>query len=320
MRNNSVRSSACVSDCRGLRLPSPFFWVLVSLCLVFAQATGGRRRRCRMPLCLVVLTLGVLSLLTPASSLGHDLASTKPIGIKERLGAIVPSDITLSDEQGRPMALGAIVRKPTILVLVYYTCSRFCPQTLAGLAAALPQLERMPDKDYRIITVSFDASDTPALAQDLKRNYRKAVQGPFPADAWRFLTGDRRNIERLCAAVGFTFRMETHGFAHPMALIILSPERRITRYIRVSKFFYGVEYPLRFSAIEVSQALADAAHERIGVSTGTGFLFCFPHEPTGQQRFFHILGIVGIGTVITLGAFFFYLLLSGGKKRKGKRT
>ena len=291
MRNNSVRSSACVSDCRGLRLPSPFFWVLVSLCLVFAQA-----------------------------AVGHEAGSNIPIGIKERLGAIVPSDITLSDEQGRPMALGAIVRKPTILVLVYYTCSRFCPQTLAGLAAALPQLERMPDKDYRIITVSFDASDTPALAQDLKRNYRKAVQGPFPADAWRFLTGDRRNIERLCAAIGFTFRMETHGFAHPMALIILSPERRITRYIRVSKFFYGVEYPLRFSAIEVSQALADAAHERIGVSTGTGFLFCFPHEPTGQQRFFHILGIVGIGTVITLGAFFFYLLLSGGKKRRGKRT
>jgi protein SCO1/2 len=248
------------------------------------------------------------------------LDSAQSIGIEERLGAIVPSDICLFDEQGRPASLGAIVRRPTILVLVYYTCDRFCPQLLAGLASALPRLARTPDKDYQIVTVSFDVQDTPARARDTKRNYFMAVNRPFPDAGWRFLTGDRKNIEQLCTAVGFSFRKEHHGFGHPVALIILSPQRQITRYIHVSKFAYGVEYPLSFSAIEVTQALADAAQGRIGASATKEFLFCFPHEPPGEQRFFHILALVGGGTIIGLALFFVYLSLSGRKTRKGKRS
>jgi protein SCO1/2 len=265
--------------------------ILVSLCLVFVQASAG-----------------------------HEVAGTQPIGIEERPGAVIPSDITLADEQGRPVTVGGIVRKPTVLVLVYYSCDRFCPQTLAGLAAALPRLGLSPGKDYQVMTVSFNANDTPAMARDLKRNYLKAIQAPFSAAAWRFLTGDRRNIDRLCTSVGFSFRKEGDGFAHPVALIILSPERRIARYIPVSKFFYGVEYPITFSAVNLTRALADASREKVGAATGTGFLFCFPHEPYRQETFYHILTWVGTGTIIGLAVFFVYLTLSGRRPRKGKRA
>jgi protein SCO1/2 len=271
-------------------LSSSLVWILVPLCLVFVQATAR-----------------------------HVLANTPLIGIEERLGAVVPSDITLADEQGRPVAVGGIVRKPTVLVLVYYSCDRFCPQLLAGLAAAVSRVKLAAGKDYQLISVSFDASDTPAVAQDLKRNYLKAIDGPFPADAWRFLTGDRRNIERLCAAVGFSFRKEGDGFAHPVALIILSPERRIIRYIPVAKFFYGVEYPITFSAVNLTQVLADASRGKVGSATGAGFLFCFPHEPSRQQGFYTLLSVAGAVTIICLGALFIYLAASGRKPRKGKR-
>jgi protein SCO1/2 len=268
----------------------PPIWILVSLCLV-----------------------------PPASSLGHAAASNQPIGIEERIGRTVPQDIVLSDEQGKEVALGALIKRPTIVTLVYYSCGRFCPQLLAGLAAALPQLSLQAVKDYQVVTVSFDEADTPALARDLKRNYLMAAGGSVPADAWRFLTGDPRNIERLCTAVGFTFRKEHDGFAHPVALIILSPDRRITRYIHVTKFAYGVEYPITFSTVGLSQALTDAGRGKASAATGKGFLFCFPHEPQRQQEFFHVLTWIGAATILCLAALFVYLALSGRKPRKGKR-
>jgi protein SCO1/2 len=270
---------------------SPLCWILLSFCLLLVQGV-------------------------PAKA----LASNQPIGIEERIGRTVPQDIVLSDEQGREVTLGALIKRPTIMTLVYYSCGRFCPQLLAGLASALPQLPLQAVKDYQVVTVSFDASDTPAIARDLKRNYLMAAGGTVPADAWRFLTGDPRNIERLCTAVGFTFRKEHEGFAHPVTLILLSPDRRITRYIHVTKFAYGVEYPITFSTVGLSQALTDAGQGKASAATGKGFLFCFPHEPQRQQEFFHILTWIGAATILCLAALFVYLALSGRKPREGKRA
>ena len=280
------RASGLARVCRRFL---PLIWIIVPLCLVFVQG-----------------------------SLGHAPVSTQPIGIEERIGQTVPHDIVLSDEQGREVTLGDLIKRPTIVTLVYYSCDRFCPQLLAGLAAALPQLGLAVDKDYQVMTVSFDEADTPALARDLKRNYSKAMGRPFPEDAWRFLSGDRENIKKLCAAVGFTFRKEMDGFAHPVALIILSPERRITQYIPVSKFSYGVAYPIAFSNIILSQALTDASQGKAGAASGKEFLYCFPHEPYRQQVFYHILAAVGAGTIIGLALLFVYLALSGRKPREGK--
>jgi protein SCO1/2 len=270
------------------------------------------------PFYLICLTLAAFSILPLHSTWAQASSPNQPIGIEERIGQTIPANLTFADEQGRQLTLGAVIRKPTVLVLVYYTCSRYCPQLLAGLASALPQLQLQAAKDYQVMTISFDASDTPATARDLKRNYFMAVNRPFPADGWRFLSGDRANIEKLCTAVGFTFRKEHDGFAHPMALIILSPDRRITRYIHVAKFAYGVEYPMTFSPVGLSQALADASQGRLGVSTGKGFLFCFPHEPYRQQGFYHILAWIGAGTILCLVVFFVYLAASGRKKQEGK--
>jgi protein SCO1/2 len=246
--------------------------------------------------------------------------TSQTIGITEKIGQTIPARLIFADEQGREVTLGDLIKKPAILTLVYYDCGRFCPQLLAALAAVFPQLGLKPDDDYQVVTVSFDESDTPAVARDLKRNYLKAIQNPFPADAWRFLTGDRRNIQELCAAVGFTFQKEMHGFAHPVALIVLSPRRKISRYIHVSKFFYGAEYPITFSAIELSQALTDAAQERVGLATHKEFLYCFPHEPKQEINFFKISGIFGVVTIVCLAAFFVYLSVTGRKTQKGKRS
>jgi protein SCO1/2 len=276
-------------------------------------------RRLR-PFSLIILILAFLCLLSLPGARGHALDNSQPLGIAEGIGQTIPAGISFADEQGTVSALRDLIRKPTILVLIYYTCDRLCPQMLAGLAAALPHVGLTADKDYQVITVSFDETDTPALARDLKRNYLKAIGRPFPQDAWRFLTGDRQNIQALCSAAGFTFWKEHEGFSHPVALIILSSDRKITQYIHVSKFSYGVAYPITFSATILSRALTNASRGEISLTPKSGFLYCFPHEPKEQERFFHILMLIGGGTVIGLALFFVYLSLSGRKPREGKRS
>jgi protein SCO1/2 len=268
----------------------------------------------------ILLILILFSLISARSVLGQTPHASQPIGITQKIGQAVPARLVFADEQGREVMLGNLIRVPAILTLVYYDCCRFCPQMLAGLAAVLPQLDLSPGKDYQVITVSFDENDSPVRARDVRRDYLKAIGSPFPDDAWRFLTGDRENLGQLCDAAGFSFRKEMHGFAHPVALIILSPNRKISRYIHISKFSYGVAYPITFSAIELSHALADASQEKLGEPTKKEFLYCFPHEPQGQQRFFNILTAAGAITIVCLVLLFVYLSLTGRKPREGKRS
>jgi protein SCO1/2 len=267
-----------------------------------------------------LIVLVFVSLFFSQNVLGQTLRTSQSIGITQKMGQPIPAGLTFADEEGKKVMLGDLIKKPAILTFVYYNCGRFCPQLLESLAEVFPQLELTADRDYQVITVSFDANDTPAIARDQKRNYLKAIGEPFPEDAWRFLTGDHENIQEFCDAVGFTFRKEMHGFAHPVALIILTPSRKISRYIPISKFFYGVEYPITFSAIELSHALVDASQEKIGSATNKEFLYCFPHEPQGQQKFYNILTIAGIITILCLILLFIYLSLTGRKLREGKKS
>ena len=108
-----------------------------------------------------------------------------------------------------------LIDKPTILTLVYYHCSHICPQMLLGLSEVLAKLEMIPGKDYRVITISLDETDTPEDARNQKINYIKAINGPFPDDSWNFLTGNGENIRKIAETIGITFRKEVHGFIHP---------------------------------------------------------------------------------------------------------
>jgi len=73
-----------------------------------------------------------------------------------------------------------LIDKPTIIAPVYLKCMHECPLLLTGLAQALGKMDlARPGKDFRIIALSFDDTDTPAVAQEKKKDYLKAVGRPF---------------------------------------------------------------------------------------------------------------------------------------------
>ena len=124
-------------------------------------------------------------------------------GLQERLGNKLPLDLTFRDEEGKSVTLRQLITGPTIIVPVYYQCPNVCSFLQGGLARVLPKLKLTPGKQYRVLSISFDETETPQLAADSKRNYLASMENKFPQDAWRFLTGDRNNIRRLIDAAGY---------------------------------------------------------------------------------------------------------------------
>ena len=74
---------------------------------------------------------------------------------------------------------------------------------LANLALALNDVPMDPGESFRIIALSFDADDTPAIAHRAKKNYFGLINREFSEAHWRFLTGDQKEIDRLLQQLGY---------------------------------------------------------------------------------------------------------------------
>jgi len=233
------------------------------------------------------------------------------VGIDQKLDYQVPLDVTFRDEAGREVALSTFfqTKKPVILALVYYRCPMLCTQILTGLVSSLKAVPFSPGRDFEVVSLSFDPKDTPALASAKRDNYVRRYGRPDTIDGWHFLTGDERNIKTLTDAVGFHFKYDaaTDQFAHASAILILTPDGRISRY------FYGVEYAPR----DIRLGLVEASEGKIGGPVDEVLLFCYHYDPaTGKYGAIAIGGLrfAGAGFVLVCGA-----LLAMAFRRESRR-
>jgi protein SCO1 len=247
-------------------------------------------------------------LLLPHISWGQETTTTRAdVGIDEKLGQFLPDDAVFVDENGKRVLLKGLIDKPTIIAPVYLSCTHECPLLLSGLADVLGKIElAKPDKDYQVITLSFDENDTPAIARAKKINYIKAVGSPFPEDAWKFLTGDRVNIHKFTDSIGFRFQRDgEHDFSHPVTLVIIAPGGKIVRYIEGTTFL----------PFEVTMALNEASEGRVGSTTRKVLQYCFSYDPLKKSYVFNILKVTGTAMVLFVGSFFAYLMATSRKKK-----
>ena len=240
----------------------------------------------------------------------QDEAPPPYIGIEEKLGATVPLDLTFIDEDGRKVRLGDLIDKPTVVSFIYYKCRDVCPLLLGGKAEVLRRLDAVPGKEYTALTVSVDELDTPADAREKKKNFLQAIGKPYPAEAWRFLTGDKENIQKLTDAVGFRFRRHEDIFQHSITLIVLSGKGKIIRYL----------YGKTFLPFDLKMALTEAEEGRFGPTIAKVLLYCFTYDPKGKKYVFNILKVFGTVMVVFLGGFFIFLTRAGKRRtpKEGK--
>jgi protein SCO1/2 len=230
------------------------------------------------------------------------------VGIDQKLNYQVPLDVTVRDEAGRDVALSTYfqAKKPVILALVYYRCPMLCTQILTGLVSSLKAVSFVPGRDFEVVSMSFDPKDTSELAAAKKANYLRRYGHPETVNGWHFLTGEERNIKTLTDAVGFHFKYDaaTDQFAHASAILVLTPEGRISRY------FYGVEYAPR----DVRLGLVEASAGKIGNPVDEVMLFCYHYDPaTGKYGAIAMGGLrfAGLAFLLVLGAFL-WMAFRGG--------
>jgi protein SCO1/2 len=223
----------------------------------------------------------------------------RDVGFDQKLGEALPLDVRLRDETGREVVLGEYFRgKPVVLSLVYYECPMLCTLSLNGLASALDVLAFTPGQEFELLTLSFDSSESAELAAAKKQAYLGRYKRPGAERGWHFLTGERSEIERLTAAVGFRFAWDeqTKQFAHPAGVVVVSPQGRIAHYL------YGIEYAPK----DLRLALVEAGDGRIGTAVDQVLLYCYQYNPLTGRYSASIMALVrlaGAATVLALGGF-----------------
>jgi protein SCO1/2 len=260
---------------------------------------------------LITLGLGMAlcaSLAAWGQSPTQDTPAIAPgeVGIDEKLGATIPLDLVLKDEEGNPVKLGTLIDKPTILTLNFFRCTGICTPLLNGVVEVINRSEALPGRDYQVVTVSFDDRDTPEVAMGKRTSYLKQIQKPFPPTAWHFLTGDAATTKALCDSVGFKFKRQGDQFIHAGAIIFLSPKGQVTRYM------YGVT----FLPADVQMAVNEAAKGEVRPTINKWLKFCFSYDPAGRGYVFSV-NKAGATLVLVLAvAFLAYLLFKGPRKGK----
>jgi protein SCO1/2 len=102
-----------------------------------------------------------------------------------------------------------------------------------GRVSGLQGLDWTAGQEFEMLTVSFDALETPALALAKKKNYLAALDRPGSEKGWHFLTGLKHNIQALTEAVGFRFKWnaERREYAHPPVAIVCTPDGTVSQYL-----------------------------------------------------------------------------------------
>jgi protein SCO1 len=106
----------------------------------------------------------------------------RKVGFDQRLNESIPLNVTFLDEDGREVKLGEYFgAQPVVLVMAYFRCPMLCTQVLNGLVEGLRESRLTIGKDFRVVTVSFDPSDSPQMAVAKKKNYIRAYADPQAA-------------------------------------------------------------------------------------------------------------------------------------------
>jgi protein SCO1 len=234
----------------------------------------------------------------PVQNIGVRPSLLKEVGVDQKLNQSIPLDLAFRDEHGKPVQLGEYFgKKPVILSMVYYNCPMLCTQVLNGLESGLKLIPMDIGKQFDVVTVSIDPLERPVLAEAKQALYTGLYGRPGAAAGWHFLTGDEQQIRQLANAVGFRYAYDPDSkqFAHASAITLLTPEGKISRY------FYGIEFPSR----DLRLGLVEASAGKIGSPVDQVLLFCYHYDPsTGKYGLLisRLIQAAGAATVLAIGA------------------
>ncbi len=259
---------------------------------------------------LLIIALGVLLALTAGSAVAQR-SNTNPrhldgVGINEKLGQTIPMDVTFTNAEGEEVSLGSYFdgETPVLLNFGYYNCPMLCDRVWDGLTASLQGLNWTAGDRFNVVTIGIAPEETPEDSRAKRDKLLSRLDGVGAESGWYFHTGAKSHIDSLASAVGFQYRtMELSNqmdqsfqqYAHPAAIIALSGQGKITRYL------YGIQYDAR----SMKNALMEASNGQVGNIVDRVVLYCSQFDPNANEYVADAWAIMRLGGVLTV------ILLSG---------
>jgi protein SCO1/2 len=209
--------------------------------------------------------------------------------------------VAFTNSEGKVVHIGDYFKgdKPAIIAMVYYKCPIVCTVVMNRLSETMNDLDYTVGKEYRTLIFSVDPTEDAKLAASTKLSYISGYNRdvtPEVQDGWQFHVTDDSAARRLSDALGFKFRrLDTGAYSHPVALFIVTPDGKISRYL------YGFSYPAR----DVKLALLEASEGKLVKTIGERLLnFCYMFDPKAGSytlQAYRVMQIAGVITVTALG-------------------
>ena len=243
-------------------------------------------------------------------------AVLREIAVEEKLGAALPLDLAFFDQAGREVKLrDYFTGKPVVLTLNFYECPMLCPMELHNLAGTVSKVQGLAlGRDYRLVTVSFNAEETLPAAQKIAASIYGMMEGAeAPEKNWPFLIGREADIQKLTQAVGYHYKqIAENNFAHPAAIVVLTPEAEVSRYL----------YGLVIEPFNLRLALLEAAEGKIGGTPilNQAIMFCFHYDPAGRKYALYAWNLMKVTGVLTLAGVGLIFLVARMRKPAGEKA
>jgi protein SCO1/2 len=254
---------------------------------------------------LLVLFLSVSGVNVFGQKVFTDNTTDVEVGIVEHLDEFLPKDIYLIDENNQRVCLTDLIDKPTIINWVYFRCPGICSPLMEGLANVMDASDLIPGKDYQVLTISFNPSETIDLGIRKKNNYLNLVhKKDVISQGWHFFVSDSASIVKGTNATGFKYKRTGKDFTHAASVCVVSPKGKITRYLNG---IYFLPFDFKMAIIESQKGMSAPTISKI-------MQYCFSYDPIGKAYVLNVTKITG--TLILFIALLFFLVLIFKPKRK----
>jgi protein SCO1/2 len=246
----------------------------------------------RLPLLLLLLLLQQPLALRMSAAQPPDLSR---IAYEQRLGSPIPRQVMVQDDTGRMLPLADLLDgKPLVIALGYFHCPNLCSTVRASLLDSLQLSGLIAGRDYSLIFLSIDPSETSADAAAAKAEDLQRYPAPGAAANWHFATGSVGSVQAVSEAIGFRARPDAtrKTFVHPTGVVFATPAGLVSSYL------LGVGY----KPTDLRLAVARANSDTIAPAASPVLLFCFDYDPTTGRYSLAIMRLLRLAAAITVVA------------------
>jgi protein SCO1 len=238
------------------------------------------------------LLLILLLLSAPRPAIAASMPDFSGLAYEQKLGGQLPLQEAFRDEAGRNVRLSALFSgKPLILALGYFHCPNLCSVVRADLFDALRASGMAAGRDYSLVALSIDPSETSADADAAKADDLQRYPSPGAGENWHFLTGRADAVQAVADAVGFRNRFdpEFKQFVHPVGIVFATPAGVVSSYL------LGVGY----RPGDVRLGVTRAQWGSIAAAALPVLLLCYHFDPATGRYTLAILKLLRLAAIMT---------------------